>query len=248
MNIQHSKGCHFIKLIGLLAAFSLILSACDVLGISPYYKTPGVPIKVAVNNSGEISVAFEGLEFQTPIGTFGVELDLHTPELIDKKILAVRMNNQDIVYDLNGREVTTIEFEPGYYRAINLQIRNNALILELIAVPAFNANPNDNLDNLTNIPVATARRSCSSTVFRNGMTGIVLEPVRLRKEPYIPQNLDDNWINSLQKGEKITILDVKCNDGVWLYVMRIGGEKGWAKEWGLSDDLIEITFIVPISP
>lgn len=121
-----------------VVALSVMLSLCCLsygggVGISPYYKPPGVSIKLSVDNNGSASVALEGIEFLTPIGTFGVELDLHTPELLGKKVLAVRMKNVDTVYDLQEHTITKIEFEPGYYSAVNIEVRDeSAVILERI--------------------------------------------------------------------------------------------------------------------
>jgi hypothetical protein len=239
-------------------AFSLIISACNNLGVSPYYELPGIPIKLSVDMSGAIKVAFsEELEIQTPIGVFGIDIDLHTPELAGKKVLAVRMNNLDTVYDLSERDITTIELVPGYYQAINLQLRDNMVILELVQ-SEFNPEPvlnttNQTMLNIKNqteeVDMLVGRRSCSQTAFTSGKSGVVIEDVRLRHEPYIPQDLNQNWIGSLQKGETIRVLEINCNEyGTWLYVERYGGEKGWAKEWGLSPDLIENTYIAPVDP
>lgn len=236
------------KVVALCVIFSLCCSSCGGgIGISPYYKPPGVPIKLSVDNNGSVSVALEGIELLTPIGTFGVELDLHTPELSGKKVLAVRMKNVDTVYDLQEHTITKIEFEPGYYSAVNIEVRDgSAVILELVRTDSFNPSPTTTLHNPTEIESTTGRRSCSQTAFFSGMKGQVVESVRLRHEPFIPEDVDENWAGSLIKNEVVLVRDIKCNTyGTWLYVERSNGQKGWAKEWGLSRDLVEITFIVP---
>lgn len=91
----------------------------------------------------------------------------------------------------------------------------------------------------------SGRRSCQQSAFSEDMYGVVVTPVRLHHRPYIPKNPKSNWAGSLRQGEIVHVLEIYCKKGVWLKVQRQSGSIGWAKEWGLSKDLVETTYIVP---
>jgi hypothetical protein len=231
----------------------MMASGCDLIGAGVYYQPQGIPIKVAVDVSGKVSVSADAIQLSTPIGVFGVDLNLHTPELANKRVFAVRMNGYDTAYDLQDNQVTHIEFQPGHYHAINLQLQDDDLIVELEGTTELNAEPIGELLNSTAVAVSVGRRSCASTAFTPNMRGVVARAVRLRNEPEIPQDVDQNWAGSLKEGESLTVKEVLCREGVWLYVVRDlspsdESSEGWAKEWGLTNDLQEQTYIVPASP
>lgn len=244
-----------LKKLGSLLAI-IIMGAIFIKRASPVrngiveleWQAPGVPLRITVNSNAEVGVYFDTVDFATPIGVFSVDLGLESPELVGRKLLAVRIANRDIVYDLMNYQVTTIEFDPGYYSAMRLLYYNDDLIVELIQAGEFTPDPLVGTNNNSGIPITAGRVSCSDTAFRAGMVGKVLSPVSLRSDTVIPADYYSNKIGTLHEGELVDVLDVRCSEGVWLQIQRSDGQVGWAKEWGLTSDMIEKTLIAPAHP
>ena len=115
------------------------------------------------------------------------------------------------------------------------------------ATPAAGSSTTTVLPGNTTAP-AQVTPVCSETSFGLNMAAVVVEPVSFRSTPKVPNDVNSNRLGSLNKGENVWVLDVKCtaSDGVWLYVRRGDGTKGWAKEWVLKVDGTNITYLAPV--
>jgi len=243
---------HRIIFLTILSFF--FCSSCELKGIGAVsFKPTLIPVTISLDSNSNLNISFDAISIPTSLGTISVDLGLNTPVLEGKKLLAIRMNGQDTIYDLKEGEVTEITFVPGFYTAVRLHKKDDDLIVELVGTNMLNADPLSKIANEANIPVRIGRRSCSESAVTTGMKGIVVSPVSLRSDTYIPEDYLSNRIGVLQTGEILTILEVNCkgkSEGVWLKVRRDtagdGETEGWAKEWGLTNDLQELTLIVPL--
>jgi hypothetical protein len=238
------------RLLILLLVFSLALLPSQVgqARQAPVYTPPPIPLYIAISFQGEISLTSGLLKIPSLIVQTKNLLDASALSALASKTLVVRLNGLDTLYDLHDRSVRLIQFDRGYYQASRLQAWGNALLLETQKTYVMNEKPNASLVNETQVTTETGRRSCFESAFKSGMIGFVSNPVRLRAIPLIPDLVELNWIGSLWQGEKLLIRDRYCNAGVWLRVERSTGTIGWAKEWGLSEELKETTFIAPPPP
>lgn len=205
------------------------------------YQPLGLPIEIAVDSRGEISFSTEGItDIPTPIGTFGVGVVTDPTVYFDKSnrniytTLTVRKNGTDTFYDLNGMDVNSINFEPGYYQALSLSWRGEDLLLEIVRLNSPYDNPTGSLVNGTAIFVSEVSNGfvCGTTAFASGMRAVAAQPVNVRTSPKVPQDWYANWDGvALQKGEEVIVIaQPKFNDGYWLKIRRSSGEEGWVKE------------------
>lgn len=233
-----------IGLITLIGLLSLPGQTGKAQQITAKVENP-VPLFIAISHGGEISLTSGEIDAPTLAVSLSASLDSGVLTQLGGRMLAVRLNGKDTLYDLHKHPVKSIQFDRGYYSAVRLSQLGNTLLLEAARTLALNEQPLKGLVNQTSIQTLQGRRSCFESKFKSGMTGAVVNPVRLRSLPYVPENVDENWIGSLRKSEKLLIRTRYCNAGVWLLVQRESGRIGWAKEWGLSETLQEKTFIEP---
>jgi hypothetical protein len=206
---------------------------------------PPIALYFAIDHFGTISISTGSAVIPEQVAQLDHNPSVSELNSLGARLLIVRFDNRYSVFNLQGRPVSKITFDRGYYQADRLYAQGVNLVLNTSRAFVRNEAPNEKLHNLANLPVATGRRSCLETAFRSNMKGVVLNPVRLRKFPYIPMELDSNWLGSLQSREVLFILQTYCNAGSWLRIERASGEIGWAKEWGLTEKLQERTFIAP---
>jgi hypothetical protein len=85
------------------------------------YQPPLVPAKVSIDTNGDLVVSWEG-SYQTPIGTFFVGTSYDPVQLFPdaQGILTVRVDNEDTLYDLGGRDIE-ITLDSGYYKQVSLR-------------------------------------------------------------------------------------------------------------------------------
>lgn len=206
---------------------------------------PPIPLFFSIDQFGTITVSTGNAVTPEQIARLDHNPTVSELNMLGARLLIVSFDNQFTVYNLQGHPVSKITFDYGFYKADRLITQGTNLVLSTSRTFVRNETPNLKLHNLANLPAATGRRSCLETAFRSRMNGVVLNPVRLRKFPYIPMDLDSNWLGSLQSREVLFVLQTYCNAGSWLRVERASGEIGWAKEWGLTEKLQERTFIAP---
>lgn len=207
-------------------------------------KNP-IPLYLAINNFGEISLTSGLMGVPSYVITLTGPLSDEVLNLIGKNLLIVRFDDKEAVYNLQDYPVSSIQFDRGYYNVTQLSASGERTYVQAFRTFVVNEKPIQDLTNTTPLQTITGRRSCFDTAFHTKMYGTVVFPVRLRKEPYVPKCLDMNWKGSLRQNERLWIKSIYCNAGVWLKVERITGTIGWAKEWGLSEALVETTFIRP---
>ena len=208
--------------------------------------TEPVPLYFAIDHFGHVSVTSGIMNVPTRLMVWNKPQTESRLTYFDDLILEVRFDGKIFFYNLRKHSVQLIQFDRGYYSAIRLDRYENRILLEVQRTFVRNDLPAQGLKNQTAIQVITGRRSCLESAFHSRMYGTVVQPVRLRKLPYIPEDLDHNWEASLRAGEIVYIIITYCNAGSWLKIERASGRIGFAKEWGLTEDLIERTFIVPL--
>ncbi|MBN2548308.1 MAG: hypothetical protein JXB15_04055 [Anaerolineales bacterium] len=241
------KPADIVRKIALFALIGLLIlpgQAGQAANPTAKIEKP-IPLFIAISHAGEISVTSGDIDVPNRVVVLTTSLDSGVLAQLGGRMLAVRLNGKDTLYDLRKHPVISVQFDRGYYSAVRLSQVGNTLLLEAARTLALNEQPMKGLVNQTNIQTQQGRRSCFESKFKSGMTGAVVNAVRLRALPYVPENVDENWIGSLRKSEKLLIRDRFCNEGVWLLVQRESGRVGWAKEWGLSETLLEKTFIEP---
>ena len=216
---------------------------------------PAIPLFIAVSHEGELSVTSGLLDAPTLSVRLSITLSDRALKMMTNKILVVRLvdltrTGRDTIFDLKEHPINQIQFDRGYYQASRLTyLGDNTLLLELHRTLYMNQQPMQALVNRTKIQTKNGRISCFETAFRRmGMVGAVVNSVRLRLLPFVPMEVDENWIGSLYKNEQVIVHGRFCNAGMWLRVERASGRIGWAKEWGLSEELNERTFIAPAEP
>ncbi|MEW5871279.1 MAG: hypothetical protein AB1894_18550 [Chloroflexota bacterium] len=207
-------------------------------------KNP-IPLYLAINNFGEISLTSGRMGVPNYVITLTGPLPDEVLNLIGKNLLIVRFDNKEAVYNLQDYPLKSIQFDRGYYNVTQLSANGSRTYVQAFRTFVVNEKPIQDLTNFTPLETTTGRRSCFETAFHTKMYGTVVFPVRLRDEPYIPKDLDLNWKGSLRQNERVWIRSIYCNAGIWLQIERITGTIGWAKEWGLSEALVEKTFIRP---
>lgn len=204
-----------------------------------------IPLFLAVSHSGQISATSGVMGLPIPKGSMRQSLPDSALNALGRSLLIVRLNGTETIFDLNDHPISEIEFQRGYYRADRLYTSAGRTILEASRVASLVETPIASLSNDTKVKIKTGRMSCFETSFPNNMYGIVVQPVRMREQPFVPWNLDRNWSGSLRQAERVFVLLHYCNAGSWLRIQRESGTLGWAKEWGLTEKLIERTFIIP---
>ncbi len=214
-----------------------------------YYQPIGLPIEIAVDSRGEISLSTEGVtDIPTPFGTVGVgvvadpTVYFDTPERDIQTTLTVRENGKDTFYDLNGMKVNSINFRPGYYQVLSLSWRGEDFLLEMVRLDTPNDNPTVNLSNSAGISVSEASDgfSCGVTAFTSGMRAVAVQAVNVRTSPEVPQDWYANWDGIvLQEGEEVIVIaQPKFTDGYWLKIRRLSSEEGWVKECTPQDGVL----------
>lgn len=208
-------------------------------------EVPSLPLYMAIDHFGKISLTTGEKEQPRQITRLKAPTSFAVLASLGQNLLVIRFDGYDLIFDLGERPAGVITFDRGFYAAKRLSVLRNALVIEAARTFVRNDTPIAGLANPAAAKVATGRRSCMETAFHSRMEGVVLNAVRLRKEPYIPMELDTNWIGSLRTREKVYILLTYCNAGSWLRVQDEAGNIGWAKEWGLTEKLLETTYIAP---
>ena len=230
----------------LLAVLSIaVMPASQAFADSDEPEIPPLPLYLAIDHFGQISLT-TGIKEQ-PRRLTRIKAPTSFPVLatLGENLLVIRFDGYDLIFDLGERPAGVITFDRGFYKATRLSALRNALVIEASRTFVRNDTPDAGLQNPTTAKVKTGRRSCFETAFHSRMNGVVVNAVRLRKEPYIPMELDTNWIGSLRTDEKVFIIITYCNAGSWLRIEDETGNIGWAKEWGLTEALVERTFIKP---
>ena len=240
--IMSAQKSHYRKFTAMLLAILILLLSVEADNVLAAF-TPSLPLYIAVDKTGDVSITSGKLETPAHVVTLGKPLDASALAHLGNNLVVLRMQDQEVVYDMRSYQVSKIEFDRGYYSAAGLYYQGSALIVDVQRLAVLNESTIGLLNNRAGIPVKEGRRSCFDSVFKSGMRAVVQTPVRMRYLPFVPEDVDLNWIGSLRKDEKLIIRDKKCNAGVWLRVQRESGKTGWAKEWGLSEELVERTFI-----
>lgn len=127
---MYSKNAYLRSII-LIICSSIIIS-CKGCGGFLSFKPTGIPLKVSVNTEGEISLSVEGeVEIPTPLGVLEIGLTGNPAEYFGvENTLTVRLNGQEHIYDLHGYDFD-LQFEPGYYKKVNVSKNGSNLVLEL---------------------------------------------------------------------------------------------------------------------
>jgi hypothetical protein len=96
-----------------ITAVAFLVCACGPVAIQGAYKPPVLPLRIAVNTNGEITIE-SSAEFVTPLGVFEVGLvtDPLTYFDIVQNTLTIHIDSQDCIYDLNGQDFD-VSFDPG---------------------------------------------------------------------------------------------------------------------------------------
>ena len=129
------EGQVIVKLSKVLVAIILItfLTACGS-GTTAHigYQPPGIPVTITIDSDGTVQAEWAG-SIQTPIGNFSAGVDVNPAQMFPKAngTLTVRINGQDIVYDLAGNQGININLNSGYYKEINLQKTGNDWLFEV---------------------------------------------------------------------------------------------------------------------
>lgn len=208
-------------------------------------QIPPMPLFMAIDHFGTITLTTGEAEQPRRVTRLKAPTSFPVLATLGQNLFVIRFDGYDLIYDLGSRPVGVITFDRGFYKATHLSVLRNALVIEASRTFVRNDTPIATLANPTAAKVETGRRSCLESAFHSRMEGVVVEAVRLRKQPYIPMDLDTNWMGSLRTREKVFVLLTYCNAGSWLRVQDEAGNIGWAKEWGLTEKLIERTFIQP---
>jgi len=239
---------HRILIAALIVVLAFSVAPCQPGEAYAPEQRP-VPLYFAIDNFGHISATSGDMGVPTRMVVTKKPLSPDILHWMGNRLLIVRFDGKDAIFDLRDHSVNAIQFDRGYYSATHLKTRDNALILEAQRTFVMNEQPMQKLVNDTQITTKTGRRSCLESAFTSrGMYGVVRHAVRLRKQPYVPEDLDENWTGSLRSDERVYVSLTYCNAGVWLKVERYSGRVGWAKEWGLTEDLVEILFIDRYKP
>jgi hypothetical protein len=231
----------------LLVILSVSINPVYAVTPTPTPKIPPIPLYLGIDQFGAISLTSGYMELPRQVARLKAPAAASQLMLLGEKLFVLRFDGYDTVFDLEKHPVNVINFDRGFYQAVKLSTNNNSLLVEAKRTFVRNDKPDSQLTNLTAIQLQAGRRSCLESAFHSRMDGVVLNPVRLRKYPYIPEDLDLNWIGSLRTREPVYILQTYCNAGSWLRIQRESGRIGWAKEWGLTEELVERTFIAPIT-
>ena len=248
------------RLAALLAMAALAWQPIGLGAAASAGELPPIPLYLSIDQFGRISLT-SGVSMEVPRllsrqgqGPAAAAPAPWTPSqpynappapASDAYRIVVRFDGYSYIYDLQKRPISEINFDRGYYQVTQLSRQGNVWEVQAMRTFVRNDIPNAELFNLTATKIKTGRRSCLETAFHSRMWARVSLPVRMRHEPYIPMDLDINWTGSLRSGERIFILITYCNAGSWLRLERESGTIGWAKEWGLTEELVERTFIVP---
>jgi hypothetical protein len=211
----------------------------------PEPEIPPIPLYLAIDNFGTLTLTTGEKDQPRWVTRIIAPTSFPVMATLGQNLLIVRFDGYDQIFDLGKRPLGVITFDRGYYKATRLSAYRNALVIEAARTFLRNDAPIAQLQNPTAIKVKEGRRSCLETAFHSRMEGVVLNAVRLRRQPFIPMELDENWKGSLRTREKVYILLTYCNAGSWLRVQDEAGNIGWAKEWGLTEKLVEVTYIAP---
>lgn len=227
---------HFRSSLILLVVLTLALLP-TANGRAEEKKSPdSVTLYLSVSSAGEVNLTAGRMDAPVPGPAAG--------QPMPPNAIIVRSNGADKVFDLKDHPIAWIKFERSYYQATKLSYQDGALLLEITPSSSIVDIPNANLVNTTKVRTRVGDRSCYDSAFATESSAVVAYPVRLRLEPYVPLDINQNWIGSLYRGEKVRVIERFCNGGPWLRVQRLNGGVGWVKEWGLDRWLIQRTFIV----
>lgn len=124
-------------------AFLLILtgSACSAIesllgedspaALEFSYETPILPLKVTVNTWGEVNLGVSP-HLATPLGTFEASAIADPTRYFDgvQNTLTIRIDDQDCIYDLNGKDFS-FDLQGNNYQLVQLSTENRSIFVEL---------------------------------------------------------------------------------------------------------------------
>lgn len=144
---------------------ALLLTACRGGTVSVGYQPPFIPVKVSIDSNGHLSVSWDGI-FQTPLGTFSVGVAADPAQIFPNAngILTVRINGEDTIYDLDGKDVD-IELDSGYYKQVTLRKNGQNWFLE--ATKIENLYPSNPTEKPITAPVPNQASSSTCDNFDN---------------------------------------------------------------------------------
>jgi hypothetical protein len=125
----------FIK-VAIQVLFIAFLTSCGggaVPNIS--YQPIGVPVSISIDANGNIGVEWQG-SLQTPIGSFSVGVNVDPAQMFPQAdgTLTVRIDGQDVIYDLSGNDNINIKLESGYYEEVNLEKNGKNWFFEVVRI------------------------------------------------------------------------------------------------------------------
>jgi hypothetical protein len=228
----------------IFGVFVIMLLGCETVSELPAGNAGVVgslttgPLSVSVNSSGEI--AFEVspvMSIPTPIGTFavGIYYDAVNGFGGNEYLLVIRANGKDCVYNLNGQDFD-VEFDAGYYEAIDIRKRGTNTFIEI-------EGPGANLDCGASI-VRTRQQQAAPSNFRcagaygpslvvgmrftvpygDGPTGVYTRPNSVPQKGLVPEGQ-----GGLVVGGPVCVEGREGNLISW-QVQADNGLRGWVSE------------------
>jgi hypothetical protein len=222
----------------------MLLSSCG--GGDPNvevgYQPPFIPIRVAVNRWGDVSVE-SSYQLSTPIGTFDLTMGYSIAAIrrdADYPVLVIRVDDEVTVYELSPDNSFEVKFDNGnqYYREVNLvRDRDGDIILELESVEIVSASSSGEVgtspgstNTLPGNPPDSEQKPGSSTYsdwcpgafatrLAVGSRAKVVAVPRLVVHEEPGEGTPTVYGHSLSNGRTVTILDGPICDGgmLWWY-------------------------------
>lgn len=204
----------------------LFLMACNS-GATPYvgYQPPGIPVTITIDIHGRVQVEWHG-SYQTPIGTFSVGVNVDPAQMFPNAdgTLTVRIDGNDVIYDLGGNEDINIHLDSGYYKEVNLQKTGKNWLFEVVKI-SENAKGNTPSSVCGGAPSPHLSVGSYAYVSNN-------PPVnnRVREGP----GLNYTQVGSILNGHSMKVLSgPQCNDGYYWWKVqatRNANVVGWTAE------------------
>lgn len=242
----------------------VLLSGCGggERNIEVGYQPPFIPIRVAVDRWGNVSVS-SSYQLSTPIGTFDLTMGYSIAAIrrdADYPVLVIRVDDEITVYELSPDNSFEVKFDSGnqYYREVNLvRDRDGDIILELESVEIVPVS--------TNTPSGSSpdsEQKPGSSIYSDGCPGafatrlavgsrakvVAVPRLVVHEEP--GEGTPTVYGHSLSNGRTVTILDGPICDGgmLWWYaesgvITLTNGDQhnvvGWMAEESGNEWLLE---------
>lgn len=209
-----------------IASFIMLFSLVGCGGeVEVGYSPPiAIPIRVAMNSHGNLSVDFSG-QWVTPIGTFDIEsnADIYSIQSrYDNNVLIIRVDEEAVVYELQSGKEFRVDFDDDntLYKRVALKYKTNGdIILELESVREISEAVPDSGNSTTSSSKNYVTISCAQDITQ----------AALRKSPgYSSKDDSVDIIYKINCGQQLLLLgDSQRADGLTWWKVSWSGYVGW---------------------